>query len=125
MEYLNEKELESLNGFFMAANFLSVAEIYLKDNILLRRKLQKDDVKERLIGHFGSAPNQNFIYTHLNRIICKYNLDMFYISGPGHVGQALIACNYLEGTYSKFYPKISENMEGLKPSFDKVIYEDE
>ena len=114
MNYLTKEELESLNGFFMAANYLSVAELYLKDNVLLRTKLKKSDIKERLIGHFGSAPNQNFIYTHLNRIICKYDLDMIYISGPGHAGQALISCNYLEGTYTKFYPKIEENINGLK-----------
>ena len=111
---LTKEELESLDGFFRAANYLSVAEIYLKDNILLRKKLENKDIKERLIGHFGTSPNQNFIYTHLNRVICKYDLDMFYISGPGHAGQSLIACNYLEGTYTKYYPKITENLEGLK-----------
>ncbi len=113
MSNLKNTELESLDGFFRAANYLSVAQIYLKDNPLLRRKLKKTDLKERLIGHFGSAPNQNFIYTHLNRIICKYSLNMFYISGPGHAGQSLIACNYLEGTYSSFYKNIPENIDGL------------
>ena len=119
---LNKKELESLNGFFQAANYLSVATIYLKDNVLLRRELKLADIKERLIGHFGSAPNQNFIYTHLNRIITKYDLDMFYISGPGHAGQSLIACNYLEGTYSKFYPNIKENLDGLKKICEKFSF---
>lgn len=111
---LNKEELESINGFFSAANYLSVAQIYLKDNPLLRKKLKISDVKERLIGHFGSAPNQNFIYIHLNRIIKKYNLNMFYISGPGHAGQALISNLYLEGTWTKYYPKITENLTGLK-----------
>ena len=114
MKVLTNEELESIDGFFRASNYLSVATIYLKDNVLLNKKLEKKDIKERLIGHFGSAPNQNFIYIHLNRIICKYDLDMFYISGPGHVGQALISCNYLEGTYTKFYPKFSEDYNGLK-----------
>ena len=114
MNTLSNKELECLDGYFRAANYLSVIQIYLKDNPLLRKKLEKKDIKERLIGHFGSAPNQNFIYTHLNRIIYKYNLDMFYISGPGHAGQALISCNYLDGTYTKFYPKITEDINGLK-----------
>ena len=111
---LRKEELESLDGFFRAANYLSVAQIYLKDNPLIRRDLKIDDLKTRLVGHFGSAPNQNFIYTHINRIICKYDLDMFYISGPGHAGQSLIACNYLEGTYTKFYPKVTEDIIGLK-----------
>ena len=111
---LSEKELNSLDGYFKAANYLSVIQIYLKDNPLLQRKLTRNDIKERLIGHFGSAPNQNFIWTHLNRVICKYNLDMFYISGPGHAGQALVACNYLDGTYTKYYPKITKDLNGLK-----------
>ena len=110
---ITNDDIEILDGFFQAANYLSVAEIYLKKNPLLREPLSKDDIKERLVGHFGSAPNQNFIYTHLNRIIKKYDLDMFYISGPGHAGQALISCNYLEGTYTKFYPNIKENIDGL------------
>ena len=119
---ITKEELESIDGFFQAANYLSVAQIYLKSNPLLRKKLKKDDVKERLVGHFGSAPNQNFIYTHLNRVITKYNLNMFYISGPGHAGQALVACNYLEGTYSKFYPTIKENIDGLTKLCKRFSY---
>ena len=121
-QVLNEKELESINGFFEAANYLSVAQIYLKDNPLLRRKLSINDIKTRLVGHFGSAPNQNFIYIHLNRIICKYKLNMFYISGPGHAGQSLISNLYLEGTYSKYYPNIKENLEGLKELCKQFSY---
>ena len=119
---ITKDELESLDGFFQAANYLSVAQIYLKANPLLRNKLTKNDVKERLVGHFGSAPNQNFIYTHLNRVIKKYNLDMFYISGPGHAGQALISCNYLEGTYTKYYPSIKENLDGLTKLCKRFSY---
>ena len=121
-EYLIKEEVESLDGFFQAANYLSVAQIYLKSNPLLRNELTISDIKERLVGHFGSAPNQNFIYTHLNRIIKKYNLDMFYISGPGHAGQSLISCNYLDGTYSKFYPNIKENINGLKKLCKQFSY---
>ena len=111
---LSDIELESIDGFFRAANYLSVAQLYLLDNPLLRRKLTIDDVKPRLVGHWGTAPGQNFIYAHLNRIIKKNNLDMIYISGPGHGGQAMISNNYLEGTYSLFYPDITEDIDGIK-----------
>ena len=121
-QVLSEKELESIDGFFEAANYLSVAQIYLKDNPLLFRKLSIKDIKTRLVGHFGSAPNQNFIYIHLNRIICKYKLNMFYISGPGHAGQSLISNLYLEGTYSKYYPRIKENLIGLKELCKQFSY---
>ena len=117
-----KEELEELDGFFQAANYLSVAQIYLKRNPLLRDKLTKNDVKERLVGHFGSAPNQNFIYTHLNRVIKKYDLNMLYISGPGHAGQALVSCNYLEGTYTEFYPDIKENLAGLTKLCKRFSY---
>lgn len=111
--YLNQDELESINGFFRASNYLSCAQIYLYNNVLLRKPLELKDVKPRLVGHWGTAPGQNFIYIHLNRIIKKYNLDMIYLSGPGHGGQAMISNNYLEGTYTKFYPEITEDEEGM------------
>ena len=111
---LNENELASIDGFFRAANYLSVVQLYLLDNPLLRRKLTIDDVKPRLVGHWGTAPGQNFIYAHLNRIIKKNYVDMIYISGPGHGGQAMISNNYLEGTYSLVYPNITENEDGIK-----------
>ena len=113
-DVLSDSELESIDGFFRAANYLSVAQLYLLDNVLLERKLKVDDVKPRLVGHWGTAPGQNFIYAHLNRIIKKNYLDMIYISGPGHGGQAMISNNYLEGTYSLFYPEITEDKEGIK-----------
>ena len=112
--YLNQEELKSIDGFFRASNYLSCAQLYLLDNPLLRKPLTLSDIKPRLVGHWGTAPGQNFIYTHLNRVIKKYNLDMIYISGPGHGGQAMISCNYLEGTYTDFYPHITEDEEGLK-----------
>lgn len=111
---LTDVELESIDGFFRASNYLSCAQLYLLNNPLLREPLSIDDIKPRLVGHWGTAPGQNFIYTHLNRIIKKYNLEMIYISGPGHGGQAMISTNYLEGTYTKFYPEITEDIEGLK-----------
>ncbi len=111
---LTNEELISIDGFFRAANYLSCAQLYLLDNVLLKRKLELSDIKPRLVGHWGTAPGQNFIYAHLNRIIKKYNLEMMYFSGPGHGGQAMIANNYLEGTYTKFYPEITEDEEGIK-----------
>ena len=114
LKVLNDIELESIDGFFRAANYLSVIQLYLLNNPLLKRKLVIDDVKPRLVGHWGTAPGQNFIYAHLNRIIKKNYLNMIYISGPGHGGQAMISNNYLEGTYSLFYPLIKENEEGLQ-----------
>lgn len=111
---LTNEELESIDGFFRAANYLSCAQLYLLDNPLLRNKLSINDIKPRLVGHWGTAPGQNFIYTHLNRIIKNNNLEMIYLSGPGHGGQAMISTNYLEGTYSLFYPEISEDLNGLQ-----------
>ena len=111
---LSKKELQLMDEYFRVLNYLSVAQLYLLDNPLLRRKLTIDDIKPNVVGHFGTTPGQNFIYMHLNRIIKKNNLNMIYISGPGHGGQAMIANNYLEGVYSKFYPEITEDEEGLK-----------
>ena len=108
------KELERLDSYFRVLNYLSVAQLYLLDNPLLRRPLEITDVKPNVVGHFGTAPGQNFIYMHLNRVIRKYNTHMIYISGPGHGGQAMIANNYLEGVYSKYYPEITEDINGLR-----------
>lgn len=106
-------EIEKLDEYFRVLNYLSCAQMYLKDNAFLRRPLKKEDIKTRLIGHWGSAPGQNFIYVHLNRVINKYDLNMFYISGPGHSGQAVIGNAYLEGTYSEVYPEFTQDEEGL------------
>ena len=111
---LTKKEINKLDMYFRALNYLSVAQLYLLDNPLLRRELTFKDIKPNVVGHWGTAPGQNFIYMHLNRAIKKHNLKMIYISGPGHGGQAMIANNYLEGVYSKFYPEITEDEEGLK-----------
>ncbi|MBR3049530.1 MAG: phosphoketolase family protein [Bacilli bacterium] len=111
---LTKKELENMNAYFRALNYLSVAQLYLLDNPLLKRKLSINDIKPNVVGHWGTAPGQNFIYMHLNRIIKKFDLKMIYLSGPGHGGQAMVANNYLEGVYTKYYPEITQNELGLK-----------
>lgn len=114
MKALSDKELENIKAFVRATDYLSVAQLYLKDNPLLREKLTMEHIKPNVVGHWGTAPGQNFIYAHLNRIIKKYKLDMIYVSGPGHGGQAMVANTYLEGSYSEIYPNITEDLEGLK-----------
>ena len=115
-------ELEKLDAYFRAANYLSAGQLYLLDNPLLKRSLRKEDIKKKIVGHWGTVPGQNFIYTHLNRIITKYDLNMIYISGPGHGGNFLIANTYLEGSYSKIYPDISQDEEGMKKLFKQFSF---
>ena len=122
MKRLTDVELKRLNAYFRAANYLSVGQLYLKDNPLLKEKLTLDHIKPNVVGHWGTAPGQNFIYTHLNRIIKKNNLNMIYISGPGHGGQAIVSNVYLEGTYSEIYPSITEDEEGLKKLFKQFSF---
>ncbi|WP_330463512.1 phosphoketolase family protein [Metamycoplasma gateae] len=105
---------QSMDKWFRAANYLSVAQIYLRDNPLLKEELTKEHIKLYPIGHWGTIPGQNFIYTHLNRVINKYDLDMFYIEGPGHGGQVMISNSYLDGTYTEIYPEITEDTLGIK-----------
>ena len=119
---MKKEELILLDKYFDASNYLSVGQLYLLDNPLLKRKLTLDDIKKKLVGHWGTVPGQNFIYTHLNRIIKKYDLNMIYISGPGHGGNAMVAHTYLEGTYSEVYPNISEDEEGLKKLFKQFSF---
>ena len=119
---MNKEELNILDKYFRASNYLSVGQLYLLDNPLLKRKLELTDIKKKLVGHWGTVPGQNFIYTHLNRIIKKYDLNMIYISGPGHGGNAMIAQSYLEGTYSEVYPNITEDEEGLKKLFKQFSF---
>src|SRR5574344_709740 len=119
---LNEIELKRIDGYFRACNYLSVGQLYLLNNPLLRKELTLEDIKPNVVGHWGPVPGQNFIYVHLNRIIKKYNLDMSYISGPGHGGNSVIANTYLEGTYSKMYPGITEDAEGLKKLFKRFSF---
>lgn len=107
------KYLKQLDKYFRAANYLSVAQLYLKSNPLLFEPFKRSDVKKTILGHWGTIPGQNFIYAHLNRVICKYDLDMILISGPGHGGNFFLSNCYLEGSYSEIYPSISQNKEGL------------
>lgn len=111
---LSKEMLQKVDGYFRAANYLSVAQLYLKDNPLLERELSFDDIKSKLVGHWGTVPGQNFVYVHLNRVIKKYDLNMIYICGPGHGGQAVVSNTYLEGSYTEMYPEITEDKEGLK-----------
>lgn len=120
--YLKKEELDLIDAYFRASNYLSVGQLYLLDNPLLKRKLTLDDIKKKLVGHFGTVPGQNFIYTHLNRIIKKYDLNMIYISGPGHGGNAIVSQTYLEGSYSEIYPNIEENEEGMKKLFKQFSF---
>ena len=114
---LATEELNHIDAYWRAANYLSVGQIYLYDNPLLKRSLALTDIKKILLGHWGTTPGQNFIYAHLNRIIKKYDLDMIYLSGPGHGGPAVVANTYLEGTYSEVYPNISQDEAGLQKLF--------
>jgi xylulose-5-phosphate/fructose-6-phosphate phosphoketolase len=109
--------LHKIDAYWRAANYLSVGQIYLFDNPLLKRPLALADVKHMLLGHWGTTPGQNFIYAHLNRVIKKYDLDMIYVSGPGHGGPAVVGNTYLEGTYSEIYPNISQDESGLRKLF--------
>jgi len=114
---LSPQLLQRIDAYWRAANYLSVGQLYLRDNPLLREPLQLSHVKSMLLGHWGTTPGQNFIYVHLNRVIKKYDLDMIYISGPGHGGPALVGNTYLEGTYSEVYPNISQDENGLRKLF--------
>jgi xylulose-5-phosphate/fructose-6-phosphate phosphoketolase len=121
-EPLTPKLLGKMNAYWRAANYLSVGQIYLYDNPLLREPLKLSHVKPTLLGHWGTTPGQNFIYVHLNRIIKKYDLNMIYIAGPGHGGPALVGNTYLEGTYSEIYPNISQDEAGLKKLFTQFSF---
>ncbi len=116
-ETLTNQELDKLNEYWFAANYLTVGQIYLKDNPLLERPLAKDDIKPRLLGHWGTTAGLNFIYTHLNRLIRRHDLDMMYVIGPGHGGPGLVAHTYLEGSYTEIYPNIEQNRDGIKRLF--------
>lgn len=114
--------LSKIDAYWRAANYLSVGQIYLKDNPLLKQRLELSHIKPMVVGHWGTTPGQNFIYVHLNRVIKKYNLNMFYISGPGHGAAALVSNTYLEGTYSELYPDVSQDEAGLKKLFTQFSF---
>jgi xylulose-5-phosphate/fructose-6-phosphate phosphoketolase len=119
---MDTEELTAIDAYWRAANYLSVGQIYLYDNPLLKRPLTLQDVKPRLLGHWGTTPGLNFIYAHLNRVIKQRDLDMIFIAGPGHGGPAVVAHTYLEGTYSEFYPDISRDAEGMKRLFRQFSF---
>src|SRR5438094_67696 len=119
---LSPDELRKLHAYWRAANYLSVGQIYLYDNPLLREPLRPEHVKPRLLGHWGTTPGLNFIYVHFNRLIKKHDLNVIYITGPGHGGPGLVANTYLEGTYSEFYPNIPWSAEGLKQLFKQFSF---
>src|SRR5258708_21980134 len=121
-ERLSPKLLHNMDAYWRAANYVSVGQIYLRDNPLLREPLKLEHVKHMLLGHWGTTPGQNFIYVHLNRVINEYDLNMVYISGPGHGGPALVSNTYLEGTYSEIYPDISQDEAGLKKLFKQFSF---
>ena len=119
---LTAADVEKINAYWRAANYLSVGQIYLLDNPLLREPLKLKHVKPRLLGHWGTTPGLNFIYVHLNRLIKIHDLNVIYIAGPGHGGPGLVANTYLEGTYSEFYPNISQDEEGMKKLFKQFSF---
>ena len=119
---LSAEQLERIDAYWRAANYLSVGQIYLLDNPLLEAPLSLDHIKPRLLGHWGTTPGLNFLYAHLNRMICAHDLDMIFITGPGHGGPAVVANTYLEGTYSELYPNIPQNAEGMRKLFRQFSF---
>jgi xylulose-5-phosphate/fructose-6-phosphate phosphoketolase len=121
-DVLSKKELKAMNAYWRAANYLSVGQIYLYGNPLLKERLSLKHIKPRLLGHWGTTPGLNFIYVHLNRLIKAHDLNIIYIAGPGHGGPGLVANTYLEGTYSEVYPNISQDEEGMKELFKQFSF---
>src|SRR5947208_571644 len=119
---LSREELAKIDAYWRAANYLSVGQIYLYDNPLLKERLTTRHVKRRLLGHFGTTPGLNFVYAHLNRVIKTRDLSVIYIAGPGHGGPGLVANAYLEGTYSEVYPEVSQDEAGLKRLFTQFSF---
>ena len=119
---LTPDQLRKMDAWWRAANYLSVGQIYLLDNPLLKEPLKKADIKPRLLGHWGTTPGLNFIYVHLNRVIKERGLDMMYVIGPGHGGPGIVANCYLEGTYSEVYPNISQDEEGMRKLFKQFSF---
>src|ERR1700733_12728308 len=119
---LSPELLHRMDAYWRAANYLSVGQLYLYDNPLLKKPLELSHVKPLVVGHWGTTPGQNFIYVHLNRVIKKYDLDMFYVAGPGHGGPALVGHTYLEGTYSEIYPDVSQDEAGLNKLFKQFSF---
>lgn len=121
-DYSSKEYFAKLDAYWRAANYISVGQLYLKDNPLLRSPLESSDVKAKPIGHWGTIAGQNFIYAHLNRVINKYDLNMLYIEGPGHGGQVMVSNSYLDGSYTEIYPEITEDEEGMKKLFKRFSF---
>jgi hypothetical protein len=119
---LSPAELDLIHAWWRAANYLSVGQIYLLDNPLLERPLERADIKPRLLGHWGTTPGLNFVYVHLNRVIKARGLDVIYICGPGHGGPGMVANTWLEGTYSEIYPNIPQNKDGMQRLFKQFSF---
>ena len=119
---LSTDELRKLDAYWRASNYLSVGQIYLLANPLLREPLKREHIKPRLLGHWGTSPGLNMLCTHLNRVIKRDDLDMIYIIGPGHGGPSLVAHAYLEGTYSEVYPEISQDADGMRKLFKQFSF---
>src|SRR5665809_40848 len=119
---LSDAELASVDAYWRAANYLSVGQIYLLDNPLLREPLRIEHVKPRLLGHWGTTPGLNFIYVHLNRVISEHDLNVIYVTGPGHGGPGLVANTYLEGTYSAVYSSLGEDVDGMRALFRQFSF---
>ena len=123
MDQFSTKEyFDKIDKYFRAVNYISAAQLYLLDNPMLERPLKIEDVKKKIVGHWGTVPGQNFIYTHCNRVICKYDLNMILVSGPGHGGNFFVANSYLEGSYSEFYPEVSQDEKGMKKLFKQFSF---
>src|SRR5271166_6411081 len=119
---LSADELRKINAYWHAANYLSVGQIYLFANPLLSEPLRPEHIKPRLLGHWGTTPGLNFVYVHLNRLIKKLDLNIIYVCGPGHGGPGMVANTYLEGTYSDFFPNITEDVEGMRRLFKQFSF---
>src|SRR5262249_15811791 len=117
MDSLDDKDLSLLDAWWRAANYLAIGQIYLLDNPLLREPLQPEHIKARLLGHWGTSPGLTFLYDHLNRVIRERDVDMIFITGPGHGGPALVAAAWLDGTYNEVYPEIGDDEDGLRRLF--------
>src|SRR6476469_6395152 len=121
-DVLSDAERSLIDAYWRAANYLSVGQIYLMKNPLLKEPLSIDDIKPRLLGHWGTTPGLNFVYVHLNRLIVKHDVNMIYITGPGHGGPGMVANTYLEGTYTELFPHITQDEEGLQKLFKQFSF---
>ena len=119
---VTEAMLQKLDAWWRAANYLSAGQLYLLDDPLLREPLKPEYIKKKIVGHWGTVPGQNFIYTHLNRLICQYDLNMIYLSGPGHGGNAMVAQDWLDGTYTEVYPNITQDEDGMRKLFKQFSF---